>query len=206
MGFGPQIPRAHPATTGSRPGPCHYVFPQGTRPKKRHPRASFLQTIASQTHGHCALWSCKKPVPNYRAELRFLRLAIGTRITGASQAAVVSTTEARASKPQGTARFDHARNPAQPELSQKPQRHTNHRSFPSSSHVQTRSRGFQKRSRRAQPDLIMLEAVAKSLPFLRNPISTRMTTVSFGPAFRGKPPKLHRQPPSNTLYSKVRGT
>ena len=35
----------------------------------------------------------------------------------------------------------------------------------------------------------MLEAVARSLPFLGNPMGTRMTAVSSGSAFRGKPPK-----------------
>ena len=61
-------PKAHPATTGSRRGPCHCVFPQGTRLKGQHPKASYLQTIASQTQGHTALHSCKKQIPNYQAE------------------------------------------------------------------------------------------------------------------------------------------
>ena len=57
-----------PGNDRSRPGPCHYVFPKGTRLKKQHPKASFLLTIASQTQGHSALCSCKKQFPNYQAE------------------------------------------------------------------------------------------------------------------------------------------
>ena len=68
FGFWAQMPRAHPATTGSRPGPCHYVFLKGTRLKKQHPKASFVQTIASQTRGHSAICSCKKLYPIYQTE------------------------------------------------------------------------------------------------------------------------------------------
>ena len=43
-------------------------FRQGHKPQKQHPKASFLQRIASQTQGHSAICSCKKPFPNYQAE------------------------------------------------------------------------------------------------------------------------------------------
>ena len=110
-----QIP-GHTGNDRVPAGSLPLCFPQGTRLKKQHPKASFLQTIASQTHGHSAMCSCKKQFPNYQAE---------------------------------------------PSISQTRHRHTHHRSIPSSSPVQYRSRGFQKRSRRAQRDLITPETATK---------------------------------------------
>ena len=128
FGFWAQIPRAHPATTGSRPGPCHYVFPQGTRLEKQHPKLLFGRRLLATPKGTAHSGHAKKCFQTIKLSLQFLRLAIGTRITGASQAAVVSTTEAGAftSEAASTAQFDHARSRCQePSVSQKPHGHTN---------------------------------------------------------------------------------